>query len=203
MLSQDARGSTRPVAPPKVVRGSIFDRNGKLLANQVKRHSLEAWLPSVRQPERSAEIIGAILGIKPAKLYQRLQNAKRKYMWVRRFLIESQAEKLREQIAKGLLPGFRLREEYKRYYPLGELASHLIGFTNIDNVGLEGVERSLESVLNPPPSERETSKSGGFGLNIIYGDKVYLSIDIDTQYIIDKIARKSMPKTRLIIWWPC
>ena len=147
MLSQDARGSTRPVAPPKVVRGSIFDRNGKLLANQVKRHSLEAWLPSVRQPERSAEIIGAILGIKPAKLYQRLQNAKRKYMWVRRFLIESQAEKLREQIAKGLLPGFRLREEYKRYYPLGELASHLIGFTNIDNVGLEGELSSARKIF--------------------------------------------------------
>ena len=190
MLSQDSRGSARPAAAPKVVRGSIFDRNGKLLANQVKRHSLEAWLPSVRQPKRSAQIISLILGSEPDQLYARLRNAKRKYMWVQRFLSESQAEKLREQIALGLLPGFRLREEYKRYYPLGELAAHLIGFTNIDNVGLEGVERSLENVLNPPPNQKQ--KTDNFGPNIIYGDKVFLSIDIDTQYIIDKIARKSM-----------
>ncbi len=185
----------------QVVRGSIFDRNGRLLANQIKRHSLDVWLPSVRDMKLSATIIAPILKRESEKLYQQLAGSPRNYMWIKRFLSESEAEELSKHIARGELPGFKLREEYKRYYPLGELASHLIGFTNIDGIGLDGVELSLESWLNPKEDDEVTFSSGNRGSragagssrnNIIYGNKVYLSIDIDTQYIIDKIARKTM-----------
>ncbi|WGK68788.1 penicillin-binding protein 2 [Candidatus Haliotispira prima] len=198
MLREESSGYNSIKTKPQVVRGSIFDRNGKLLANQIKRHSLDVWLPSVRDFRLSSRIIAPILKMDAEQLYQRLMNSQRNYMWIKRFLSEREAEELGKHIARGELSGFKLSEEYKRYYPLGELASHLIGFTNIDNVGLDGVERSLESWLNPKDSEIPDgiSSSGNSRHNVLYGNKVYLSIDIDTQYIIDKIARKTMIATK-------
>ena len=122
MLGQKP-GNTTVKSKSIVVRGSIFDRNGKLLANQIKRHSLDVWLPSVRDLTFSAKIIAPILKLDVEELYQRLINSRRNYMWIKRFLSETEAKALREYIERGELPGFKLREEYKRYYPLGELAS--------------------------------------------------------------------------------
>ena len=192
MLNHDGTGNITNARKPQIVRGSIFDRNGKLLASQIKRRSLDAWLPNIRNYRGSAEIIANILKIDTQKLYERLYRSKRNYMWIKRFLSDREADELEEQIAHGKLPGFKLREEYKRYYPLGELASHLIGFTNIDGVGLDGVELSMESWLNPKNITATTNRYQ----NLQYGDNIYLSIDIDTQYIIDKIARKTMIATK-------
>ncbi len=195
MLGGEGPGRTKIEHKPQVVRGSIFDRNGKLLANQIKRRSLDVWLPSVRDLRLSSDLIAPILKMDPDQLYQKLLSSQRNYMWIKRFLSESEADKIDKHIALGELPGFKLHEEYKRYYPLGELASHLLGFTNIDSVGLDGVERSMESWLNPKDSQIPLSSSNSRH-NIFYGNKVYLSIDIDTQYIIDKIARKAMIATQ-------
>lgn len=168
----------------KVIRGSIYDRNGRLLANQIKLKSLEAWLPSIENIRRTAEIVGPVLDMDPGDLTERLVNNPRRYMWIKRFLSDREADELEGHIAKGELPGLRLRDEYRRYYPLGELGSHLLGFTNIDNEGLAGVERSMESWLVPEPNPDASP--------IQYGNKVFLSVDIDTQYIMDKIARKAV-----------
>ncbi|MEM9423322.1 MAG: penicillin-binding protein [Spirochaetota bacterium] len=178
-------------AKSPTVRGSIFDRNGKLLANQIKRRSLEAWRPSIRDPRTSSRIIAPILKRDIEKQYQEIIDPRTNYKWIKRFLSDSEADEIEPYIARGELLGFKLREEYKRYYPLGELASHLIGFASIDNIGLDGVELSLESWLNPQNIAPEKARN-----RRRYGNNVYLSIDIDTQYIIDKIARKTMSATQ-------
>ncbi|MSE19394.1 peptidoglycan glycosyltransferase FtsI, partial [Pantoea agglomerans] len=61
-------------------------------------------------------------------------------------------------VKKLKLPGIHLREESRRYYPAGQVTSHLIGFTNIDGQGIEGIEKSFDKWLTGAPGERTVRK---------------------------------------------
>lgn len=173
------------VSFPQVERGPILDRYGRLLALQTELYSVEAWIPSIENPEQTARLLSENLtDVEYDSLIQRLssQNGAR-FLYIKRKISPTETEKLRSLIREGRLKGISVRPEYGRNYPEKELAAHVIGYTGTDNVGLEGIEYKFNSILSPPVISAEK--------DIMYGNQVYLTIDSNIQYITEQIAERA------------
>ncbi len=145
----DAR--TLRVVPVAAHRGMITDRNGEPLAISTPVDSV--WVqPKVfatahaRWPE-----LARLLKLDPERL-QRIVVARRdrEFVWLKRHLSPQLAERV---MALGL-PGVNLQREYRRYYPAGEVTAHVLGFTNIDDRGQEGLELAWDEWLRGTPGSK-------------------------------------------------
>jgi len=125
-------------------RGTIYDRNLKAQAFNLSMDSLYAVPNSIKDKDKEIiiEKLLPILGTDRAYLRDRLYRNKA-FIWLARKLIPDKAESIKKLKIKGL--GFI--KEAKRIYPNSYLASHIIGFSGMDNVGLEGVERDFDKYL--------------------------------------------------------
>jgi len=131
-----------PVAPKL---GNIEDRNGKVLAMSVSSETVYAIPAEVKQSGKAKEMaltLSPILGKSAAEI--ELQITKRSALEYIQKQIKPEAA---AQIRALALPGIGTTEDSQRYYPLGTLASHIIGFAGIDNQGLEGIELTRASEL--------------------------------------------------------
>lgn len=140
----DAR-SIRTVTVP-AFRGMISDRNGFPLAISTSVYSV--WV----NPEEfiaSPAFFNSLSGLldipvkKVATLIQQAANKKREFVYLKRAI----SPELAEQIKRLKVPGLYLQQEYKRFYPEGEVAAHVVGFTNVDDHGVEGMELGYDSWL--------------------------------------------------------
>lgn len=129
-------------------RRKIVDRNGEPLAVSAPRPTLYA------NPRQMAEIgadagrvaasLAPVIGRSPAELVRRLENAShRQFVVLQRHLLPEQAE----QIKSLKIPGVGIEPAWRRYYPLGEVTASLLGFTNVNDKGQEGLERSFDDAL--------------------------------------------------------
>ncbi len=125
-----------------IPRPDIIDRNGMLLAADVPRASIFA------EPHRMVNVDEAIFrllsvlpGLDVEKLRKRLSNRKRKFVWIARKV----PPEVESQIVALDIPGIRVMKEKKRVYPMGRLAAHVVGFSDIDGRGLAGIERFLDT----------------------------------------------------------
>lgn len=137
--------SAVPVAKAETARrADIVDRRGELLATTVQGVSL-AVDPSAIWDAR--EVVAGIRSVFPDlredALTAMMADKKRQFAWVKRGLSEQEIAALKELGVEGL----RFEEEPQRRYPNGQLAGHLIGYTNIDGDGIEGVERVFDEQL--------------------------------------------------------
>ncbi len=78
----------------------------------------------------------------------------------------------------------KIEDDFSRFYPQGRLASHVVGYLGADGVALDGIEYTYNNELSPP--------SVGTDASTVYGDQVFLTIDLDFQYIADSTAREAM-----------
>lgn len=170
---------------PDVERGPILDRNGRLLALQTELNSVEAWLPDVENPEETAKILSENLdGVSYDSILEKLSSDSGiNFIYIKRKISPTEAERIRNQLRSGHLKGVSIKPEYGRNYPEKELAAHVIGYTGTDNVGLDGIEYKFNSILSPPVISGSQ--------DILYGNQVYLTIDLNMQYIIEQIAEKA------------
>jgi len=181
----DAR-SVRMEAMP-AHRGVIYDRHGEPLAVSTPVSSV--WIDP-RAGELSAGQIHALattLAMDEAKLKRALEkNRTRSFVWLRRRIDPAIAD----QVAALNLPGVDFRREYKRYYPAGETTSHLLGVTNVDDEGIEGVELAFDASLSGTPGKKRVLRDR-LGNNIKdldylsppqLGQDLHLSIDLRLQY---------------------
>lgn len=124
-------------------RADIVDRNGVVLATSLMTSSLYANASVVIDPEMAAKKLTEVLPeLKPADVLQRLQSGK-VFVWLARHLTpQKQAEIIRLGI-----PGLYFQKDQRRVYPHGELFAHVLGYTDIDNHGLAGVERKFNEAL--------------------------------------------------------
>jgi cell division protein FtsI (penicillin-binding protein 3) len=136
-----ARGQ---MAGPRVAeRADIVDRNGVLLATNLVSPSLYADARVVLEPERAAERLSLILPeLSRAEIVAKLRSG-RAFVWLKRNLTPSQ----QYQINSLGVPGLAFQEEQRRIYPLGGLAAHTVGFVDVDNNGIAGVERFFDEPL--------------------------------------------------------
>ena len=133
------------------VRGMITDRNGEPLAVSSPVESVWANPQELsKHPQRIGELAKA-LGV-PADYLQRKvsQRAAREFMWLRRRINPAVAR----QIMAHDIPGVYSQREYRRFYPQGEAVAHILGFTNIDDEGQEGVELAFDDWLRGQPGAK-------------------------------------------------
>ncbi len=169
---------------PVVERGPILDRNGKILAISTRLDSVSAWIPDVTDPEGSARLLSSILDIPYASILKRLEGNPG-FVFIERKITPTESEQVRALKDEGKLKGFDLTPEFGRNYPEQTLASHIIGYVGVDNVGLDGVEYTFNNVLSPPAvsTSREQKE--------FFGNQVFLTLDINIQHVIEEIARKA------------
>lgn len=127
-------------------RGTVSDRNGAVLALSAPTESLFAVpkemkeMPSAAQLERLSELVDVPVDV----LRNKLEQKGKSFIWIKRQLDPKVAEEVK---ALGL-ENFVFEKELKRHYPMGNLFAHVIGFTDIDGKGQEGLELSLEDSLH-------------------------------------------------------
>ncbi len=137
--------------PIPVSRGTVFDRNGEPLAVSTPVESIWANPQELlAHPDRVAPLAAA-LGIDAAALRQRLeQRADKEFVYLKRHLNPDDARAI---LALGI-PGVSSQREFRRYYPSGEVMAHVLGFTNIDDRGQEGLELAFDEWLAGKPGAK-------------------------------------------------
>lgn len=169
-------------------RGMITDRHGEPLAISVAMHAV--WIdPTVIGAHPDAVSRLATLLDRPAAELQRRvrEYGSRRFLYVARQVRPSVAEAVRS----ARLPGVGLKREYKRFYPTADVTAPLLGFANIDDEGLAGIELSFDELLAGTPGKRRILKDGDgreiADLGIIQaarpGQDLALSIDRRLQYL--------------------
>lgn len=124
-------------------RGMISDRYGEPLAISTPVESIWASPQDVEANPAQVRQLAQILGMNPAELKNRMFDSAHDFIYLKRQLPPEQAEK----VVKMGLVGVSLKREYRRYYPGGEVTSHLLGFTDVDDNGQEGIELALQAKL--------------------------------------------------------
>jgi cell division protein FtsI (penicillin-binding protein 3) len=164
----------------QIARADIVDRNGSLLASSLPTHSLymEPW--SMIDPEESALALAAALpDLDPHRLL-RLATSGKKFAWVRRNLTPEQVH----AVNRLGIPGLGFRREEQRVYPQGRLFAHAVGFTDVDNEGLAGLEKSVGEELQ--------ARAGGMN------EPLTLSLDIRVQHALKDALDSAMTAHRAV-----
>ncbi len=135
-------------------RGRILDRNGLILASSVPVPSIWAIPEDVDLDKKQAVQLARLLEIPVVELNKKLADDDKTFVWLKRQVDESVAQ----QIAAMGLKGIYQRKEYRRQYPEREAAAHVVGFTNVEDVGQEGVELSFNKELGGKAGTRRVIK---------------------------------------------
>ena len=169
-------------------RGVISDRNGDPMA--VSTPVVSVWTdPSVdRLDARELVLVAELLDRPVDGLMKRLERSKHtQFVYLARRVSPAIARSLRSLE----IPGIRFKREYRRFYPSGEISAHVVGRTDIDDVGQEGIELSMDHVLRGVPgSKRVLTDRRGQRVRDLdfydapdFGDDVELSIDLRLQFL--------------------
>lgn len=148
LVSQGDMRSLR-VEADTVLRGMIFDRNGEELAISVPVEAIWADPKVVIErhaaaDERRWHALADILQMTPAQLLNKIgDNPQRRFVYLQRQVNPAVVD----YVKKLKVPGIYFRQESRRYYPAGEVTAQLVGFTNVDDVGVEGIEKRYDELL--------------------------------------------------------
>lgn len=201
LKSQGDRRSLRTVRMP-AYRGMIVDRNNRALAVSTPAVDIEAN-PKVllsAAPEDILELAKA-LEVDPAELRARLAKyAKKDFMFLARYLEPKQAKQVLSLRLQGLWP----RHVYKRHYPAGNVASHVVGLTDRDEKGQEGIELIYEKRLNGAQGKRTIIKDlhGQVvkDLGVVQAPKdgkdLALSLDLRVQYVAHQMLQEAAEQNK-------
>lgn len=199
-------GDARTVRNDPIIatRGNIVDRNGEPLA--ISTPVLSLWLnpkevlSHAGQWPQLADALKTI-SIDPEDMRKRITNAaSREFLYVKRRLPPAEAHAILDLGLSGLYA----QEEYKRFYPMGEAAAHLVGLTNNDEVGQEGMELAHEEWLRGIPGSKRVLKDRlgrivrEVGVNSMAqpGKDLVLSIDSRLQYLAYKALKEAVTMRR-------
>ena len=169
-------------------RGKIYDRRGRELAINVDVYSLYGDPSRVDNPRGAARSLASLLAMETGKLERRLAGPGN-FVWIERRLPPDLVRKVETLI----IPGIGWIPESKRFYPKRELLAPVLGFSGIDNRGLEGVERGYDSVLKGKTVElvlerdaRGRAVFGKTGEEGYRGNDLILTIDEVVQYLTEQ-----------------
>ncbi len=174
--------------PISNVRGEILDREGAPLAASTPVESAHADPRILLQNSEYIPLLADILEVDPDVLQRKLsQRSERQFVWLRRRLLPEVAAGIEKLDA----PGVSLRREYQRFYPTGGVTAHLLGYTDIDDVGQEGLELIYNDWLRGEPGLKRVIKDehGRFVENVELlkparpGQPITLTIDRRLQYL--------------------
>jgi len=195
MLKKQGDLRSLRVAANTVQRGSIVDRNGAELAISVPVETVWADPKIIMDNNALAmtehwQALADVLNQDINKLTARVvKNPRKRFIYLERKISPAMASYIKEL----KIPGIHLRKESKRFYPTGEISAHLIGFTNVDDKGIEGIERMYDDLLTGTGGEKRFRKDAkGRKIEIIsveeakQAKEITLSIDQRIQAIAYK-----------------
>lgn len=194
-LQQQGAARTLREEPIRAYRGVISDRNGEILAVSTPVKSLYAN-PQRLDMTRLSELAHA-LGVSPESLGSKITRySDKQFVYLKRNLPPQEADRVTDLKIEGVAA----EEEFKRYYPAGEVAAHIVGFTNIDERGQEGMELALDEWLSGAPGVRQVVKDLkgnvvkdlGVTRAASSGNDVQLSIDLRLQYLAYRELKNSI-----------
>ncbi len=167
-------------------RGRVLDRNGLILASSVVAQSIWAIPEDVDRADPKLRQLAKLLDMPLAEVRKRLADEDKTFVWVKRQVDEPVARQIAELGIKGIYQ----RREYKRQYPEGEAAAHVVGFTNVEDIGQEGVELAFNQQLAGKSGSRRVIKDrlGRVVEDVrdvvppVDGPDLQLSIDSKVQY---------------------
>ncbi|WP_338845388.1 penicillin-binding protein 2 [Massilia sp. W12] len=179
-------------------RGRITDRNGEVLASSLPVKGIWAVPEDVLAAGRGQlKELAKLLDLSEDELYKKLDK-ERSLVYLKRQVEPALADK----IAALKIDGIEMRKEYKRYYPQGEVMAHVVGFTNAEDMGQEGIELAQQKNLVGQPGSRRVIKDrlGRIVEDIATrneprdGKEVVLSIDSKLQYIASTQLKDAVAK---------
>ena len=135
-------------------RGRILDRNGIVLASSIPVPSIWAIPEDVPRDPEGLKKLARLLDMPLAELNKKLEDEDKTFVWLKRQVDES----VGNEIAALGLKGIYQRKEYKRQYPEGEAAAHVVGFTNVEDQGQEGMELTFNKELGGRNGSRRVIK---------------------------------------------
>jgi cell division protein FtsI (penicillin-binding protein 3) len=167
-------------------RGRILDRNGLILASSVPAPSIWAIPEDVEIDKAQLQRLAKLLDMPAADLSKKLNDEDKSFVWVKRQIDDETAK----QISALNIKGIYQRKEYKREYPEGETAVHVVGFTNVEDNGQEGVELTFNKELAGRSGSRRVIKDRmgrvvevvGEQIPPVEGQDLQLSIDSKVQF---------------------
>ncbi|WP_219836351.1 stage V sporulation protein D [Paenibacillus sp. R14(2021)] len=200
-LAAKAEDSWRREIPFSAKRGEIMDRNGSVLAYNISSPTIMAIPVQVKDARETAAKLSGVLDMTADKIFGMITK-KERIVYLKPGGRKITAEKA-QQIREMNLPGIVVSEDNKRYYPLGSFASHVLGFTGIDNQGLTGIEAKYDDELQgingnisylsdaagrPMPGSSDTYDAPKDGLNL------ELTLDKQIQTIMERELDQAMVK---------
>lgn len=186
--------------PIKAKRGIIYDRNGKILATNINLDTVWVRPSDIKDPRKTAKVLSEILEIDKNKIFK-LITKKQSIVEIARWISKDKADRLREI----KLQGIEIVDDNKRYYPYNNFASQLIGHTNIDNVGQNGLEMIFNDYLTGTPGRwMKTVDAKGNEMpykeeNLIMpeqGFNLHITLDETIQSFAEKKALETLIKNK-------
>ena len=196
LIGQGDARSLRHIPIP-AHRGLITDRNGEPLAVSTPVTTLWANAKELQVAKDKWPQLAAALGQDPKALAERLEaQANKEFIYLVRGLTPEQGQ----QVLDLKVPGVYGIEEFRRFYPAGETTAHMVGFTDIDDHGREGVELAYDEWLAGVPGKRQVIKDRRGRLikdvqvtkNAKAGKPLALSIDLRLQYLANRELRNAI-----------
>jgi cell division protein FtsI (penicillin-binding protein 3) len=171
---------------PRLPRPNIVDRNGVVMATDISVPSLFAEPNRIIDVDEAVELLTATDPELDARvLRKKLSQSKKGFVWVKREV----SPELREEIFNLGIPGIGFRSETKRIYPMGRLGAHVLGYVDLDSIGIAGIEKYLDdqgaiyTASLADPESRTTTPA-------------YTSLDIRVQHAVTDELQKAIIKFR-------
>lgn len=180
----------------KSKRGTIYDRKGKKLAISTSSFTVWATPADVEEPKETSKILGEILDIDEEEVYEKITKD-RSAEKIKQWISKEEANELRQL---GL-SGINIVDDSRRYYPYDNFASYILGFTDIDNNGLDGIERTFDEYLTGVPGKwikmtdaanRQLPYDGEKIYESQDGNSLVLTLDETIQHFAEKAAEKAL-----------
>ena len=177
-------------------RGAIYDRNMHALAMSIKVDSAFAIPNEIKDKALAAQLLSGVLGI-PADLVESRLDSSQNFVWIERKLTPEKSEAITALNLKGVYT----QAENKRFYPKADLASHVLGFVDVDEKGLGGIEYALDSQIRGKSekivmmADAHQKWFDGAEARRDRGANVVLTLDEKIQYIAERELAAAINKT--------
>lgn len=195
-LSKNALNVEQRERSIKAARGIIYDRNGIILADNQPVCTISVIYNQVKEPEKVIRLLSEKLELSEDEVRKKVEKVSS-----REKIKSNVPKKIADEIREASLDGIKVDEDYKRYYPFGNLASKVLGFTGADNQGILGLESRYESVLKGQDGTIltltdfrgiEIESAAEERIEPVAGDNLYLSLDYNMQCYAQQAAEKVM-----------
>ncbi len=175
-VTSDHASEVRRVTTSEIsaARPDIVDRNGEVLATDIKMVSVFAEPRNIVDKDEAVELLTAVLSDLDARELRERLGTRKGFVWVKREITPKQ----QAEVHRLGIPGVGFLPENKRVYPNAQAAAHVLGFANVDNVGIAGIEKYIDG------QGLQDLNGAGFNISAADLEPVELSVDLRVQHIM-------------------